>query len=102
MTTYWSLWHAMRRDRRGFTLIEMVIVLFIIALLLLIIIPNATKTQENAQNKADAAIVKTVETEQALYKVDHNGAAPSVEQLQSEGYLTSEQVDAYRRAQQGG
>ncbi|MDO4670610.1 MAG: competence type IV pilus major pilin ComGC [Aerococcus sp.] len=89
------------KNQRGFTLIEMMIVLFIIALLLLIIIPNATKTQENAQHKADDAIIKTVETEQALYKVDHDGATATVEQLQSEGYLTSEQVAAYQRAQKG-
>ncbi|MDO4680436.1 MAG: competence type IV pilus major pilin ComGC [Aerococcus sp.] len=100
MSCFLEKLHRQLRNRRGFTLIEMVIVLFIIAILLLIIIPNATKTQEKAQSKADAAIVKTVETEQALYKMDHNGTEGSMEQLKGEGYLTAEQIEAYEKAKE--
>lgn len=85
------------KAKKGFTLIEMVIVLFIIALLLLIVIPNANKAQEKAQDKADAAVVKTYETEEALYKMDKNVEAVDANTLVQEGYLTQDQVTAYQR-----
>ncbi|MGX7347572.1 competence type IV pilus major pilin ComGC [Aerococcus vaginalis] len=81
------------KNKKGFTLIEMVIVLFIIALLLSIVIPNANK----AQDKADAAVVKTYETEEALYKMDKNVDAVDANTLVQEGYLTQDQVTAYQR-----
>lgn len=85
------------KNKKGFTLIEMVIVLFIIALLLLIVILNANKAQDKAQEKADAAVVKTYETEEALYKMDKNVDAVVANTLVQEDYLTQDQVTAYQR-----
>lgn len=85
------------KNKKGFTLIEMVIVLFIIALLVLIVIPNANKAQDKAQEKADAAVVKKYETEEALYKMDKNVDAVDANTLVQEGYLTQDQVTAYQR-----
>ena len=55
------------RRKEGFTLIEMVLVLFIVAALLLLIIPNMSKQTKNVETKTNAALVETVETQMELY-----------------------------------
>ena len=46
--------------RKGFTLIEMVVVLAIIALLMLIVIPNLNKQRENASKHQREALQEVV------------------------------------------
>lgn len=58
----------MKRIRKGFTLIEMVIVMAIIAMLLLLIIPNLAQQQRSAQEKADRAFVETVQNQWDMEK----------------------------------
>ena len=43
------------KDKNAFTLIEMLIVLFIIAILLILIIPNITKNIDTAKDKSSEA-----------------------------------------------
>lgn len=81
----------------GFTLIEMAIVLFVISILLLLIIPNISKHQEGAAKTGDQAIVKVVETQKELYRINEK-EEPTIANLLSEGYLTQEQVDRYNEA----
>lgn len=52
-----------KKTREAFTLIEMVIVLFIISLLLVLIIPNLGGQKENAVNKTDEAFRTTLQTQ---------------------------------------
>lgn len=95
------------KKKKGFTLIELLICLFIIGLMMLLIIPNIAKQRAEAQKKSDAAIVKVVENQQELYLLDNKEATesigstdskPSPEILQSKGYITKEQLDAYNKA----
>lgn len=81
----------------AFTLIEMVVVLFIITLLILIILPNVGAQRKKAQSTGDEAFISTVETQRELYQNAHGGGVPTLSQLKSEGYLTQRQ---YKRAQQ--
>ena len=48
------------KSKEAFTLIEMLIVLFIIAILLILIIPNITKNIDSAKDKSSEAYEKTV------------------------------------------
>ena len=75
--------------------------------MMLLIIPNIAKQREKAQEKSDAAIVKVVENQQELYLLDNKDATgstegtdakPSAETLQSKGYITKEQLEAYKKA----
>ena len=50
------------KNKDGFTLIEMLIVLFIIAILLILIIPNITKNIDTAKDKSSEAYEKTVQS----------------------------------------
>lgn len=86
-------------DDTGFTLLEMVLVVLIIAALLLLFIPNISKTQKTAQDKRDEALVQVVGTQAELYRLDNNMAttqAVTITQLTTGKYLTAEQAKAVR------
>jgi len=75
------------RNQKGFTLIEMLIVLLIISVLLIITIPNITKHQSTVQKKGCEAFVKMVQSQVQAYEIDHNKWPANVEELKTEGYL---------------
>lgn len=89
----------MKKRKKSFTLIEMAIVLFIIALLMLLFLPNLGKQKTNAEKKQADAMVKVVQTQVDLFSIDNDTESVSYGQLQSEGYLTAEQV---QKAQKNG
>ncbi|UQS82495.1 prepilin-type N-terminal cleavage/methylation domain-containing protein [Bombilactobacillus folatiphilus] len=77
------------KNHGAFTLIEMVIVLFIISLLLLIIIPNINTQKHSAQSKTDAAFQSTLQTQVDMYD---NDDAVSWDQLEKDNYLSASQT----------
>lgn len=74
------------KNNRGFTLVEMMIVLLIISVLILISIPNVTKHSSTIDDKSCKAFVKMVEGQVAAYKIEHK-TIPSIQELETEGYL---------------
>lgn len=60
------------RTEKGFTLIEMMIVLLIISILLLIAVPAMTNSNKVVQDKSCEATVKLVQSQVAAYKMDNN------------------------------
>ena len=58
------------KNKDGFTLIEMLIVLFIIAILLILIIPNITKNIDTAKDKSSEAYEKTVQSQVTAYEIN--------------------------------
>ncbi|CAJ1187518.1 prepilin-type N-terminal cleavage/methylation domain-containing protein [Companilactobacillus nantensis] len=96
----------MKKIRKGFTLIEMVIVLFIISLLLLIMIPNLAAQRDNATKKSEQAFKTTLVTEAGLFlenNPDKDGAnvesksKVTIEQLAKNGYITKSQVERAKK-----
>ncbi|GAQ02034.1 competence type IV pilus major pilin ComGC [Companilactobacillus pabuli] len=82
----------MKKIRKGFTLIEMVVVLFIISLLMLIMVPNIVAQKENADKKSDEAFKTTLITQAETYLADHpDKTTVSVADLQKENYITADQ-----------
>ncbi len=79
------------QDEKGFTLLEMLVVLFVIGLLLLVIIPNISQHQDSAQNKGDLAFASTLQTQVDLYRMDTKQTPTSFEALRGD-YLTDEQA----------
>lgn len=49
------------KKKKGFTLIELVIVLAVLAIIALIAIPNFAKVRQNSKAKADKATMETIE-----------------------------------------
>lgn len=89
----------MKRIHKGFTLIEMVIVLFIISLLLLIMIPNLVAQKNNAKNKTDDALRTTIVTQAQMYSENENIDPVNLGMLKDASYITDKQ---YKQAQKVG
>ncbi|MYL33491.1 prepilin-type N-terminal cleavage/methylation domain-containing protein [Pontibacillus yanchengensis] len=78
------------KNEKGFTLIEMLIVLMIISTLLLITIPHISTNNSVVQNKGCEAFIKLVETQAHTYEMDKGEFPESINVLMSDGYLESE------------
>ena len=86
----------MKTKKKGFTLIELLVCLFIIGLMMLLIIPNIAQQRKTAQDKADNAIMKVVETQQQSYMLEHNTKeVPDAQKLKDEGFIDDNQLKAY-------
>lgn len=79
------------KNEKGFTLVEMLIVLMIISVLVLISIPNVLKHFQSVDAKGCDAYIKMVQSQVQAYKIDHN-KYPSVADLLSKKYLTSDKA----------
>ncbi|MGA8941893.1 MAG: prepilin-type N-terminal cleavage/methylation domain-containing protein [Thermoactinomyces sp.] len=74
---------------KGFTLVEMLIVLFIIGLILAIAIPNLKAAGSKAQEKADLANRQIIAAQADHYFLEYGEYPGSVKELVSRGYLRS-------------
>jgi competence protein ComGC len=77
------------KNEKGFTLIEMMIVLLIISVLLIITIPNVAKHNANINTKGCEAYVKMVEAQVQAYYIDNQEYPATVAELVTDGYLKS-------------
>ena len=76
----------MKNNEKGFTLIEMMIVMLVISVLLIITIPNVARHNSNINNKGCQAYVKMVQAQVQAYQMDKN-KVPTLAELKTEGYL---------------
>lgn len=89
---------SLKKKATGFTLLEMLIVLFIVAILMLLIVPNMASQRQKAQDKADEGIVHVVIQQEELYMMEHNTKTkPTLEQLVTEKMITPSQKEAYEK-----
>jgi len=58
------------KNEKGFTLIEMLIVLFIISILILVTVPNVTKHFASIDKKGCDAYLSMVQAQVEAYKID--------------------------------
>lgn len=77
---------------KGFTLIEMMIVLLVITVLLFIAIPNVAKQSGNINAKGCEAFVHMVQGQVQAYRVDTKAYPASIETLVTAGYLRSDET----------
>ncbi|USS86787.1 competence type IV pilus major pilin ComGC [Fructilactobacillus cliffordii] len=78
--------------RKGFTLIEMTIVLFIISLLILIIIPNLGSQKKHARSVHGSAMTSMVQTQIDSYSDELGDGNVNFPKLVEHHYLTEKQV----------
>lgn len=67
---------ARRRQRRGFTLLEVLIVLAILGVIAALVVPRLLGQQRAANEKATALSITAIEKALDLYAVDHQGTYP--------------------------
>ncbi len=65
------------RKKRGFTLIELMIVIAIIAILAAVLVPNFMRVRRTARFNACLSNVKNISTALESYSVDHGGQYPT-------------------------
>lgn len=68
----------MRRTNRGFTLVEILIVVIILGILAAIVIPQFTNASGDARNSSLRSQLKTLRGQISLYKVQHSDNPPAV------------------------
>ncbi len=68
-----------KKANRGFTLIELMIVIVIIGILATLLVPKIMNAPDEAKRTAAKADIKTIESALKLYKLD-TGSYPSTEQ----------------------
>lgn len=87
----------MKTNKHGFTILEMMIVLSIIALVFLLTLPNIQQKEKIIRTKGCEALVEVVNAQILLYEVDNLSPPNSMTDLISKGYLK----DTQRRCPNG-
>ncbi len=67
--------------RKGFTLVEILIVVVILGILAAIVIPQFTSASETAKAGSLSSQVQTIRSQLELYQVQHGGNYPTVVQM---------------------
>ena len=71
--------YATRQIKRGFTLIEILIVVIILGILAAIVIPQFANASKDARNSNLASTVQTLRSQIQLYKLQHGDQLPDLE-----------------------
>mgnify|MGYP001852147111 FL=1 len=79
------------KRQEGFTILEMMIVLSIVALLFLLTLPNIQQNEAIIEKKGCEALTSVVDAQILLYEIDTLQTPTSVDQLVSKGYLKESQ-----------
>ncbi|WP_067836891.1 competence type IV pilus major pilin ComGC [Amphibacillus sediminis] len=74
----------------AFTLIEMIIVLAVITILMLLLIPNLSKRNEDIHVKGDEAMIQLATSQVQAYLIDNGEYPSSVAKLVNEDYLQTD------------
>lgn len=77
------------KNERGFTLIEMLVVLLIISVLILVTIPNVSKHFASIDKKGCDAYILMVQGQVEAYKLEKRQYPSSVTELHEAGYIHS-------------
>lgn len=77
----------MQNKKNGFTVLEMMIVMLVIALLLLITLPNIQQKEKIIRDKGCQALLDIVDSKIILYEIDNLTTPTSVQELINKGYL---------------
>ncbi|NTW95062.1 MAG: prepilin-type N-terminal cleavage/methylation domain-containing protein [Erysipelotrichaceae bacterium] len=78
--------------KKGFTLLEMIVVVSVITLLFLLSIPNIQKVLNLFEKKGCEAQLKVIDAAILEYKMEFNEIADDTSQLIDAGYITEEQT----------
>jgi len=76
--------------KNGFTLLEMIVVMMVVATLFILTIPNVSKVINSVDDKACDALTKVVDAAIVQYKLEHGSYPNSIGELSE--YLSDDQM----------
>jgi len=76
-----KLMKAFHKNQKGFTLVELMVVVVIIGILVAIAIPVYNSVTENAERKSVEANLRTIDGSIAQYQAAYDGSTPTSAQL---------------------
>ena len=76
-------------NNKAFTLLEMLMVMFIISVLLLLTIPNITKHKKSVDETGCRTYADSVQTQVTAYEMIEGELPSSIQQLKDRGYIHS-------------
>lgn len=79
-------------NKKGFTLLEMVVVVMIIAILFLLTIPNVSKVIDSVDDNACNALTRVLDSAIVQYKLTYGQYPNSVNDLVSAGLISQDQT----------
>lgn len=82
----------MLKNSKGFTLVEMLVVMLIISVLLILIIPNLTNQTGNVNDKGCLALESVVQAQADAYYLDE-GTHATIATLLDKGYIEPSQEE---------
>ncbi len=93
---------TMQTVKRGFTLIEILIVVVILGILAAIVIPQFTDASQEAMESSVKSQLQTIRSQIELYRVKNGGALPDLtpafDDLVTDNYLQSEPVNPFNNS----
>ena len=78
--------------KKGFTLLEMIVVVIIISVLFLLTVPNVSEVIDSVDERACSALTKVVDSAIAQFRLDYGTMPNSITDLVNGGYLKQEQA----------
>ena|SRR5699024_3131651 len=82
----------MFNNERGFTLVEMLVVLMIISVLIILIVPNISRQTTDVNEKGCEALLSVVEAQTQAFYLEEGSYPSSINDLVSEGFLKENQT----------
>lgn len=84
--------NQMFKNEKGFTLIEMLVVLLIITVLILLIVPSLGSKTETMHEEGCEALVITVQGQADMYEFENNTKVDSITTLRDNDYINDNQM----------
>lgn len=85
-----------RLNKKGFTLVELLVVIVILAVIMSIAIPSITSSIERSKDKQKTQVIKLIESAGELYVDRHKNSVTTsditLNQLISDGLITKEEM----------